>query len=265
MSEAGTRRQAAKADADRVRRQILDDLKDGTLTPGERLGSERALAERFGVSRSTLRLALDSLERSGVVRRMPGRSGGTFVHQSKVERDLSMIAGLPEYLRRAGYVAGTRVISAALRPVDETFASHLELEAGAPIYDLIRVRLANSEPISLEHAMLPADLFPGLLDRSLSGSLMDVLIEHYGLDPGDATERIEVVRAGRDEAHLLGVDIGSPLLSVERVARATNGQPFEFAIDLFRADRTVIVTRTAGSAREVSHSEDGNAVEVHST
>ena len=176
-----------------------------------------------------------------------------------------MIAGLPEYLRRAGYVAGTRVISAALRPVDETFASHLELEAGAPIYDLIRVRLANSEPISLEHAMLPADLFPGLLDRSLSGSLMDVLIEHYGLDPGDATERIEVVRAGRDEAHLLGVDIGSPLLSVERVARATNGQPFEFAIDLFRADRTVIVTRTAGSAREVSHSEDGNAVEVHST
>jgi GntR family transcriptional regulator len=265
MSDASSRRQAAKADAERVRRQILDDIHDGAVTPGQRLGSERALSTRFGISRSTLRLALDSLERSGVVRRMPGRSGGTFVHQSKVERDLSMIAGLPEYLRRAGYVAGTRVISASLRLVDEAFASHLELDPGQPVYDLLRVRLANAEPISLEHAMLPADDFPGLLDQSLGGSLMEVLKEHYTLAPGDATERIEVVRAGRDEANLLGVDSGAPLLSVERVARATSGKPFEFSIDLFRADRTVIVTRTTASAREISHTEDGNAVEVHST
>jgi GntR family transcriptional regulator len=264
MSEEGARRHAAKAGAELVRRQILDDLQAGTLTPGERLGSERALAARFGVSRSTLRLALDALERSGVVRRMPGRSGGTFVHQSKVERDLSMIAGLPEYLRRAGYVAGTRVISASLRPADDAFASHLKLDPGAPIYDLLRVRLANAEPISLEHAMLPADVFPGLLEQPLSGSLLDVLREYYAVEPGDATERIEVVRAGRDEAQLLGVDLGAPLLSVERVARLTSGQPYEFSSDLFRADRTVVVTRTTGSAREVSHSEDGHAVEVHS-
>jgi GntR family transcriptional regulator len=264
MSEGGTRRQAAKADAEIVRRQILDDLQAGRLTPAQRLGSERALAIRFGVSRSTLRLALDSLERSGVIRRLPGRGGGTFVRQSKVERDLSMIAGLPEYLRRAGYLAGTRVLSASLRPVDDTFASHLELDPGAPIYDLLRVRLANAEPISLEHAMLPADDFPGLLDQSLSGSLMDVLKELYELEPGDATERIEVVRAGRDEAQLLGLDPGAPLLSVERLARASSGKPFEFSIDLFRADRTVVVTRTTGTTRQVSHSEDGNAVEVHS-
>jgi GntR family transcriptional regulator len=265
MRDASSRHQAAKADAENVRRQILDDIHSGALPPGQRLGSERALAERFGISRSTVRLALDSLERSGVVRRTPGRGGGTFIHQSKVERDLSMIAGLPEHLRRAGYVAGSRVISASLRPVDKAFASHLELEPGEPIYDFLRVRLANAEPISLEHAMLPADDFPGLLDESLGGSVMEVLKERYGLEPGDATERIEVVRAGRDEAHLLGVESGAPLLSVERVARAVSGKPFEFSIDLFRGDRTVVVTRVTASAREVSHTEDGNAVEVHST
>jgi GntR family transcriptional regulator len=264
MTEVNKGRPAAKADAESIRRQILDDLHDGALTPGQRLGSERALATQYGVTRATLRLALDSLERSGVIRRVQGRGGGTFIHKSKIERDLSTIAGLPEYLRRGGYLAGTRVIAASLRPVDETFATHLEVSAGVPIYDLLRVRLANGEPISLEHAMLPADDFPGLLERSLSGSIMELLQEHYGLEPGGATERIEVIRAGRDEARLLGVKSGAPILSVERIARSKSGKPFEFSLDLFRSDRTTIITHTAGSTREISHSEDGQAVEIRS-
>lgn len=255
---------AAKHGAELVRRRILDELRDGTLKPGERLGSERALAERFDVSRSTLRLALDALERSGTVRRVPGRGGGTFVHQSKIERDLSTIASLPEYLRRAGYVAGTRVIAASIRPADEMVASQLEIEAGAPVYDLLRVRLASGEPISLEHALLPADTFPSLLEQPLGGSLMDVLKQQYGLKVSGAIEQIEVVRAGRDEARLLGVEVGAPLLSVDRVARGEDDKPYEFSVDLFRSDRTRIVTRSTGSAREVSHSEDGEAVEVYS-
>lgn len=264
MTEA-QRGPVAKADAESIRRRILDEIQDGVLKPGERLGSERALAARYGVTRSTLRLALDSLERAGVIRRVPGRGGGTFVHRSKVERDLSRMKGLPEHLQRGGYRAGARVISASLREVDEAFAGHLEIPPGSPIYDLLRVRLANSEPISLEHAMLPADDFPGLLEQPLSGSIMAVLQEHYGLDPGGATERIEVIRASRGEAQLLGVPAGAPILSVERIARTKSGKPFEFALDLFRSDRTRIITHMANSTREVSESEDGSAVEVSST
>ncbi|HLY48711.1 MAG TPA: GntR family transcriptional regulator [Solirubrobacteraceae bacterium] len=265
MTNGARERPLAKADAESIRRRILDEIQTGALKPGERLGSERALATQYGVTRSTLRLALDSLERSGVIRRLPGRSGGTFVHQSKVERDLSTIAGLPEYLRRSGYLAGTRVIAASLRPVDPAFATHLEIAPGAPVYDLLRIRLANAEPISLEHAMLPADDFPGLLEQSLSGSIMQILRDQYELEPGVAVERIEVVRASRNEAQFLGVQAGAPLLSVERLARVKSGKPYEFSIDLFRSDRTRIVTQTVGSVREVSHTEDGHAVEVHST
>jgi GntR family transcriptional regulator len=255
---------AAKQEAEMVRRRILDELRDGTLEAGQRLGSERALAERFGVSRSTLRLALDALERGGTIRRVPGRAGGTFLHQSKIERDLSGIAGLPEYLRRQGFVAGTQVISAAIQPADDTTASELQIEQGAPIYDLLRLRLANGEPISLEHARLPADLLPDLLGQPLGESLMAVLEDRYGLVPGEALERIEVVRASRDEARLLGVGVGDPLISVERTASTSEGRPFEYSVDLFRGERTRIVVRTAGSLREVSHSADGDAVEVHS-
>jgi GntR family transcriptional regulator len=254
----------AKQSAEDVRRRILADVDGGRLVPGEKLGSERQLCERFGVTRSTLRLALDALERAGVVDRVPGRAGGTFVRQTKVERDLSRIAGLPEHLRRQGVVAGTRVLSAAMRDADDVIARALAIPPGAPVYDILRVRLADGEPISLEHAMLPAERLPGLLDEPLGGSLMQVLTERYGIEPAEAVERIEVTRAARDEARVLGTKPGAPIISVERIASGADGRPFEFSLDLFRGDRTRMVVRTSGSAREVAPSEYGDTLEVHS-
>uniref|UniRef100_UPI00397A7F63 UTRA domain-containing protein n=1 Tax=Salmonella sp. SAL4444 TaxID=3159899 RepID=UPI00397A7F63 len=89
--------------------------------------------------------------------------------------------------------------------------------------------------------MLPADRLPGLLDHPLGGSLMELFAEHYDITPVQAVERIEVTRAGRDEARVLGVTPGAPLISVERVASAADGRPFEFSLDLFRGDRTRMV------------------------
>ena len=105
------------------------------------------------------------------------------------------------------------------------------------------MRLADGEPISLERALFPADRFPGLLDRSLSGSLYELLQAHYGVEPGEAEERIEVVASGGAEAKLLGVSRGAPLLAVARTAWDAAGQAFERSHDLFRADRARIVVR----------------------
>jgi GntR family transcriptional regulator len=263
--KANGRGRDAKQAAEDVRRRILADLDRGRLVPGERLGSERELCGRFGVSRSTLRLALDALERAGVVDRVSGRAGGTFVRQSKVERDLSRIAGLPEHLRRQGVVAGTRVLSASLKDADDVVARALAIPPGAPVYNILRLRLADGEPISLEHAMLPADRLPGLLDEPLGGSLMELFAERYDLEPVEAVERIEVTRAARDEAQVLGTAVGAPLISVERVASTADGRPFEFSLDLFRGDRTRMVVKTSGSPREVSPSASGDALEVRSS
>ena len=93
--------------AQAARDRLLADLPG----PGERLGAERELAERLGISRSTIRAALADLERGGVVRRTRGRAGGIFVAERKVERDLTSLAGLPAYLRRQGFQADARVLS----------------------------------------------------------------------------------------------------------------------------------------------------------
>jgi GntR family transcriptional regulator len=211
--------------------------------PGERLGAERELAERLGVSRSTIRAALADLERSGVVRRARGRAGGIFVAERKVERDLTSLAGLPAYLRRQGFESDARVLSTATAEADAETADALELPAGALVHEVVRVRLADGEPISLERARFPAERFPDLLDRALAGSLYELMQAHYDLSPGEAEERIEVVAAGTAEARLLGLRTGQPLLAVARTAWEAGGRPFERSLDLFRADRARIVVR----------------------
>ena len=208
--------------------------------PGARLGTERELAERLGVARSTVRAALADLERNGVVRRVRGRAGGIFVAERKVERDLTSLAGLPYYLRRQGFESDARVLSTATLEADAETAAVLDTDV---VLEVVRVRLADGEPISLERASFPADRFPGLLDRSLAGGIYDLLQAEYELVPGEAEERIEVVAAGATEARLLGIARGAPLLAVARTTWDAEGRPFERSHDLFRADRARIVVR----------------------
>ncbi|SDH93059.1 GntR family transcriptional regulator [Sinosporangium album] len=232
-----------------TRRRLLEMISSGALHPGERLGAERELAHDLGVSRTTLRQALGLLEESGAVRRVPGRGGGTFVARPKLERDLSRVVGIPAMLRDQGFTAGSRVVGASIGGADETTAHALGLNPGDLVTEIIRIRLADGHPISLEHARFPALRFPGLLDMHLGGSIYELLEATYGVSPGDATERIEAVPAGPAEAALLDIAENAPLLAITRTTRDPEERPFEFSHDLFRADRTRILVHTTGSNR----------------
>jgi GntR family transcriptional regulator len=242
---AGTAAELGPA-AVEARRQLLALIASGELRGGERLGAERDLAVRLGVSRSTLRQALAALEGEGLVRRVPGRGGGTFVAAPMVERDTSRIVGLPALLRGQGFRAGTRVVSAGVTTAEPRCASALGLVAGTLVLSIVRIRLADGAPLSLEHVCLPAERFPDLLEHSLGGSLYELLGERYQVTPGEAEERIEVRLADDATAAVLVVPTGAPLLSVTRVTRDAEGVPFEFSHDLFRSDRTRITVRTRG-------------------
>lgn len=236
---------------DEARHRLLDMISSGGLRPGDKLGTERQLAAALSVSRSTLRQVLAVLAQSGVVRRVPGRSGGTFVAHAKVDRDLSVIVGLPEYLRRQGFVAGTQVLSATMKGADNLTATHLDLPAGSLVVDIARIRLADAVPLSLERVRLPADLVPGLLELPLGGSIYDLLDREYGISPQDVVEHLEVVEASPDEAALLGIADRAPLLAVTRISRTVDGVAFEFSNDLFRADRTCVTFRTKAERAKI--------------
>lgn len=246
-----------------VRDRVLAMVEAHAPRPGDRVGAERELAESLGVSRSTVRAALDDLERNGVIRRSRGRGGGIFRSERKVERDLSSLTGLPAYLRRQGFESDARVLSTATVACDRESADELGLTEGDLVLEVVRVRLADREPISLERAQFPAARFPGLLDRSLAGSLYELLQGEYGLRTGEAEERIEVVAAAAGDARLLGVARGAPLLAIARVAWDADGIAFERSHDLFRADRARIVVRTRSTPD--APSSVGASVQAHET
>lgn len=231
-----------------ARERLRQEIAAGALAPGERLGAEREIAQRLGVSRTTIRSALDDLERSGAISRVRGRAGGIFVAQRKVERDLTSLAGLPAYLRRQGFSSDARVISTATSAADPEAAAALGLRAGDLVHEVVRVRLADGEPISLEQATFPAAMFPGLLDHSLGGSIYELLGDRYGLAPGEAEERIEVLEAAAAEAQLLGLARGAPVVAIVRTAWTNDGIAFEHSHDLFRGDRVRIVVRARAAA-----------------
>src|SRR5262249_11478031 len=152
-----------------VHGQIEDWLAElisvGRLAPGDRMPTEQDLAAWLGVSRMTLRHALASLARRGLVTRTVGRRGGTFVAESKLEQDLTTLASFSEQLRRYGMVAGARVLSATERPAGPVAAAALEVAEGAPLYEVRRGRRRGRRPPARGRAAAPPPPPPPPLRR----------------------------------------------------------------------------------------------------
>ncbi|MHB8190086.1 MAG: GntR family transcriptional regulator [Ferrimicrobium sp.] len=245
LSQAPTlRRQSKVPPYQQIEHYLLEAIGSGCLAAGAKLPPERELAEAFGVSRMTLRHAFATLEARGLVTRMIGRNGGTFIQEPKIACDLTMVAGFTEQLRRHGLEPGATVLSASEIPASSETAAALDIEEGAPVYDIVRVRLANDIPIALEQSYFPAHVFPGMLEEQLEGSLYTLLDTRYGQRPVRATESLEALIIDAQRAKLLHVPAGSAVIQIDRSAFAKSGCVVEYARDLFRSDRTRILVQS---------------------
>ena len=226
----------------------------GDLVPGDRLPREADLAATLGVSRMTLRQALATLEAGGILERKTGRTGGTFVTEPRIECDLTGLAGFTEQMRRANVRAGARIVSATKVPAPADVARALSITAGKNVYEVIRVRTAHREPLALERAYIPVKPFPRLLEYRLTGSIYDLMSSTYGHTPHIANEVLEPVVATDEQAKLLKVPVGTPLMLIERTTYTAAGLAVEFARDLFRSDRIRISLQTGfGAADRGAH------------
>jgi GntR family transcriptional regulator len=236
-------REGAPAHA-QIEERVAEAITAGDLQAGDRLPPERELAGQLGVSRMTLRQALESLSRRGLLVRSRGRRGGTFIAQPKIERDMTNLTGLTQQLRRQGHRADAKVVTARRGGCGRRTAEALGLTPGDDVFEIMRLRLSDGDPLALERSLFPAERFPGLLDCPLEGSLYELLEERFGRRPVRATERFEPVLAVHAEAQALGVKAGAPLLLVERTAFDAGDIPVEYARDLFRGDRTRVLIET---------------------
>jgi GntR family transcriptional regulator len=213
------------------------------LQPGDKLPSEVDIAAALGVSRMTLRQALGSIEAKGLIDRRRGRFGGNFVTTPRFEFDHETLPGFTEQMRRIHVEAGAHVLKASTRRPTADVRQSLGLKRGDQVHEILRARSANGEPIVLEETYFPAHVFPEMLSANLTGSLYSVMREHDSA-PFSAEEQIEATQATEQQAEILDVQAGAPLLLITRTSFTEAGVAVEFTRDYHRSDRTRIRIRS---------------------
>ncbi len=220
-----------------IRNSLLQAIRDGLLSPNQRVPSERELSEMTGVSRMTVRQALQSLISDGVLYTVPGK--GTFVSCGpKIEQNLQRLSGFTKSVRAQGFTPGSRVLSVDRFPASEEIARALNIHPGTPVIRIVRQRLVDGMPVALESAHLDATRFSGLDDVDFStSSLYDVLQDRYNVSLVRAKQVIEAQEVEEDIAPLLGLNAHKPVLAMERVTYDANNTPIEYVRSFYRADR----------------------------
>ncbi|MBF6595090.1 MAG: GntR family transcriptional regulator [Thermaceae bacterium] len=210
---------------------LREALTSGTWKAGEAMPPERSLAERFGVSRLTLRKALERLEAQGLVQRRQG--SGTYV-APRLEQPLSALTSFSQDMRARGLEPSDRWLKKGLFIASPEEVLALKLSPGEKVARLERVRSAQGEPMAVERAALPAHLLPD--PERVQDSLYSYL-EAQALRPLRALQRLRAVAAGRREAELLGVRAGDSLLYIERLTFVEGEVVLEFTRSHYRGDR----------------------------
>jgi GntR family transcriptional regulator len=223
------------------------EIDSARFRPDDRLPSEHEIAERFGVSKITVRQALQELAQLGYIRREQGR--GTFVARRKFDEGPRELTSFTEEMRRHNLVATSRVLGQSEAEADARVAGALRLPDKSPVLILRRLRLAGREPLGVQIAHIPAALVPGL-QLTDGMSLYEVLQTRYHLYPARARETYVAALADSDTAQLLKIPTGAPIFGVERVTFTPNERPFEFVQSTVRGDRYSIVLDLVKNAGE---------------
>ncbi|MCL1629857.1 GntR family transcriptional regulator [Roseibaca sp. V10] len=210
---------------------LREQLRSGAFAVGEALPSERQLSEQLGVSRVTVRKALELLMREGVLSRKQG--SGTFV-APRIEQPSALLAGFSADLARRGMTPGSVWLEKTMAPASSEDVLVFGLPVASQVARFLRIRTANDEPLALEQATVPARFLPDL--SRVGMSLYDAL-DKLGNKPVTGLQRITASLATEEEAGHLCVPPGAAILRIERRGYLRDGTMVEFTRSAYRGDR----------------------------
>ena len=216
-----------------IMERIGADILRGVYPPGSRIPAEVELESRYGVSRVTVRRAIQELAASGLLERKQGK--GTFVSMPKEERKERPLRGFHEACREAGKRPSVTSVFAREREASSGEKSRLNLPEEARVLEIRRVLAADGERVALEKCCFSL-AFGWLAQSELTGSLYD-LLQEYGVRAEKSTYDLSLAGAQAEEAALLGVPAGTALLRMEQVVYDQRGRPLHTGVSLIRGDR----------------------------
>jgi GntR family transcriptional regulator len=229
---AGVTKQAETRDL------VLDLIEQ--LSVGEAIPSERQLSADFGVSRLTVRAALDDLVREGYLVRRHG--SGTFVSEPKIAQELTMTS-FTDDMRLRGLEPASKTLELRVTPAGARLGRLLHVSPSEPVVVAVRLRLAGGESMAIETVHIRASHVPGLTAKDLEEhSFYEILRERYGITVVGGEQTIEPTVTDEDESSALGVPLHSPAFRFERVTHSETGEIVEFVDSIYRGDRYRLVT-----------------------
>lgn len=218
-----------------IKQDILRKIRTSELREGQKISSETELADRYNVSRPTVRRALDELVFTGYLYRHQGK--GTFVAPEKFIEDLTDYVPFAETARASGRSPHVEELSKKMTVATEEMCRQLQLPPESQLIEVVGVRYADDEPIAIRTSYFPRSFMPDLLERSTGDRALSEIVREYGLEPHRTRHTLQVVKAREEEASTLSVAIGDPLILWEGVVFDTSGSPFELSRALYRADK----------------------------
>jgi GntR family transcriptional regulator len=221
-----------------IEEDLLAQITEGRLNPGDLIPAERELCEHYGVSRITVRRAISELQIRGSVRRQQGK--GTFVSHARIERAIGRMQSFSEEMRAQGHKPGSKLLNLQHCPADHSTAMLLHLDEGAPVWIVERLRLADDEVVafSISWLNLPPDAYLAPMELRTESSLWS-LLAGKGVYVGGGHTTVRATIADARYAGLLGIAEGEPLLVRTGVNHGTGTPmvPVEAYEIVSRADR----------------------------
>ena len=227
-----------------VEAQIAAGIADGEFPIGSRLPTEDELIQRFAVSRTTVRKAIQNLSNRGLIEIRRGT--GTFVSQPRITQDLTELTGFVEDMAALGHAATARLIDRTVIAADADVAQHLALTVGTRVIRIRRVRLANGVGMSLDETYLPLEIGEKIVTHDLELEPIFTLLEQrYDIPLLEAEYKLEAISADQHVAAALGVEPGSPIFRIERTSYSIGDRPVDYEKLHYRGDLIRFRTRLA--------------------
>jgi GntR family transcriptional regulator len=249
-------REASRPLYHRVYCEISREIESGSLQPGDRLPSERSLCDALGVSRATVRRAIEELAADGLIE---GRGRAWVIADDALVEPPNTLMSMSEVGRSRGLETSALVVAAKVRAATIDEAELFGIAPGAELFELERVRMLDGLPIAVDENRVPLQLAPELTDLDFTSASLYETLERAGNPPRRAEYELEARGADASEAALLGLARGTPVLFATTVAIGEQGRVVDLGRTAYRADRyrfQATLTRRTQTTRGNSNEED---------
>ena len=214
---------------------IIQKIENQVYRENEKLPSERELCNMYDLSRITVRQALQELEKEGYIYKQHGV--GTFVAPKTYNQSLVKLYSFTDEMKRLGKKPSTKVMEFTTIHIDEHLAAKMELTSGDEVYKIIRLRLADDEPLIYQTTYLPTKVFPRLSVNDLvTRPMYTVFREDYGIQITRAVEKFSATVVRKDVANYLNVKEQQPAMLIRRYAY-NQDQLIEYTISVARGEK----------------------------